>query len=59
MHSGGEDTYGAASSIEKVRKDEGKWNASKDRKKTQGPTPRKKKYGTNQTKQKTAAKASG
>lgn len=27
-HSGGEDTYGAATSIEKVRKEEGKWNTS-------------------------------
>jgi hypothetical protein len=56
MHSGGEDTYGAASSIEKVRKEEGKWNASKDKKKNQGPAPRRKKFGPNQTKQKTAPK---
>lgn len=56
MHSGGEDTYGAASSIERVRKEEGKWNASKDKKKNQGPAPRKKKSGPNQTKQKTAPK---
>jgi len=28
-HSGGEDTYGAARSIENVRKEEGKWNTSK------------------------------
>ena len=45
-HSGGEDTYGAASTIEKVRKEEGKWNASKDRKKNPGQTPRKKRAGT-------------
>lgn len=29
-HSGGEDTYGAARSIESERKDEGKWNANKN-----------------------------
>jgi serine/threonine-protein kinase/endoribonuclease IRE1 len=28
-HSGGEDTYGAARSIEAIRKDEGKWNTDK------------------------------
>mmetsp|Transcript_227 Transcript_227/g.314 ORF Transcript_227/g.314 Transcript_227/m.314 type:complete len:1374 (+) Transcript_227:123-4244(+) len=28
-HSGGEDTYGAARSIETMRKDEGKWNTNK------------------------------
>jgi hypothetical protein len=28
-HSGGEDTYGAARSIETVRKEEGKWNTNK------------------------------
>jgi len=28
-HSGGEDTYGAARSIETMRKDEGKWNTDK------------------------------
>ena len=28
-HSGGEDTYGAARSIEATRKEEGKWNTSK------------------------------
>jgi serine/threonine-protein kinase/endoribonuclease IRE1 len=28
-HSGGEDTYGAARSIESVRKEEGKWNTNK------------------------------
>lgn len=57
-HSGGEDTYGAAMSIEKVRKDEGKWNASKDKKKNnqQGPASKKKKSGTNQTKQKATPK---
>jgi len=56
-HSGGEDTYGAANSIEQVRKEEGKWNASKDKKKNQGATPRKKKFGANnQGKQKTAPK---
>merc|ERR1739841_130185 len=59
MHSGGEDTYGAASSIERVRKEEGKWNA-KDRKKNPGPTPRKKKPGTNHpNKQKATPKQSG
>jgi hypothetical protein len=60
MHSGGEDTYGAARSIEKVRKEEGKWNSSKDRKKNQGPaSARKKKPGTNPTKQKTGPKPPG
>jgi len=57
-HSGGEDTYGAASSIEQVRKVEGKWNASKDKKKNnQGTSPRKKKFGSSNnqsSKQKTA-----
>lgn len=53
-HSGGEDTFGAASTIEKVRKEEGKWNASKDRKKNPGQTPRKKRAGT-PAKPKTAA----
>ncbi|VEU38629.1 unnamed protein product [Pseudo-nitzschia multistriata] len=58
-HCGGEDTYGAANSIELVRKEEGKWNASKDRKKNQGTTLRKKKPGSNsnQVKQKTNPKA--
>jgi serine/threonine-protein kinase/endoribonuclease IRE1 len=37
-HSGGEDTFGAANSIEKVRKEEGKWNTSKvNKKKNAGP----------------------
>eukprot|EP00536_Pseudo-nitzschia_multiseries_P004080 jgi/Psemu1/253242/estExt_Genewise1Plus.C_660035 len=59
-HSGGEDTYGAANSIEQVRKEEGKWNASKDKKKNQGSTPRRKKCGTNnQGKQKSTPKAQG
>ncbi|KAL3925947.1 MAG: hypothetical protein SGILL_000048 [Bacillariaceae sp.] len=31
-HSGGEDTYGPASSVEKVRKDEGKWNTREKKK---------------------------
>mmetsp|Transcript_9215 Transcript_9215/g.10522 ORF Transcript_9215/g.10522 Transcript_9215/m.10522 type:complete len:1457 (+) Transcript_9215:172-4542(+) len=57
-HSGGEDTFGAAFSIEKVRKEEGKWNGSKDRKST-GAMPKKKKYGTNQAKQKIATNPSG
>jgi len=61
MHSGGEDTYGAASSIEKVRKEEGKWNDSKDRKNNQGPlSSRKKKFGSNPNKQnKNAPKQTG
>jgi len=59
MHSGGEDTYGAASSIERVRKEEGKWNASHDRKKNQGPASRKKKFGTNQNKPKSGLKSPG
>jgi len=29
FHSGGEDTYGAARSIENVRKEEGKWNTNR------------------------------
>ena len=32
FHSGGEDTYGAARSIEVVRKEEGKWNTDKNTK---------------------------
>jgi serine/threonine-protein kinase/endoribonuclease IRE1 len=35
-HSGGEDTYGPASTIEKVRREEGKWNANNKKK---GPVP--------------------
>jgi len=59
-HSGGEDTYGAASSIEKVRKEEGKWNASsKERKKNPGQTPRKKKAGTTPAKPKSEPKPTG
>jgi len=45
-HSGGEDTYGAASSIEKVRKEEGKWNTSK--KKPSVPASKSKKRTTTQ-----------
>jgi hypothetical protein len=43
-HSGGEDTYGAARSIETERKQEGKWNAKTGNgvKKTSGATPKKK-----------------
>ncbi|KAG7366378.1 phospholipid-translocating P-type ATPase, flippase [Nitzschia inconspicua] len=36
-HSGGEDTYGPASTIEEVRKEEGKWNANNIKKGTGGP----------------------
>jgi serine/threonine-protein kinase/endoribonuclease IRE1 len=36
-HSGGEDTYGPASSVEKVRKDEGKWNTRDKRKPAGAP----------------------
>jgi len=50
-HSGGEDTYGAASSIEKVRKEEGKWNASKTPRKNQ--TPKRKKAGATPNKKQT------
>eukprot|EP00538_Stauroneis_constricta_P006018 CAMPEP_0119572202 /NCGR_PEP_ID=MMETSP1352-20130426/44505_1 /TAXON_ID=265584 /ORGANISM="Stauroneis constricta, Strain CCMP1120" /LENGTH=1824 /DNA_ID=CAMNT_0007621887 /DNA_START=124 /DNA_END=5598 /DNA_ORIENTATION=- len=50
-HSGGEDTYGAARSIESVRKEEGKWNTGKgggggggggNHRKGSATTPRKK-----------------
>jgi hypothetical protein len=44
-HSGGEDTYGAARSIETVRKEEGKWNTTKAR-----GTPKEKKQATSSAK---------
>jgi serine/threonine protein kinase len=42
-HSGGEDTYGAARSIENVRREEGKWNTNKGKspQKPKGKTKRK------------------
>lgn len=57
-HSGGEDTFGAASSIEKVRKDEGKWNTGKE-KKAQGILPNRKKQGPSQSKSQMGASAAG
>ena len=48
-HSGGEDTYGAARSIESARKEEGKWNTD-----TKGAS-KTKKQGTGKKKQKFAA----
>jgi serine/threonine-protein kinase/endoribonuclease IRE1 len=47
-HSGGEDTYGAARSIESVRKEEGKWNTNKSGK-GKGKQQGGKKRGNQQT----------
>ena len=38
-HSGGEDTYGAARSIESVRKEEGKWSTGEGSKGVKGKKP--------------------
>jgi len=51
-HSGGEDTYGAARSIETTRKDEGKWNAGAGGKGVKGKKP------TGRTTTKTMAQSS-
>ena len=45
-HSGGEDTYGAARSIETVRKEEGKWNTNKTGKAKGRPQGGKKRNGS-------------
>jgi serine/threonine protein kinase len=45
-HSGGEDTYGAARTIEATRKEEGKWNTGKGKGTKKPPTGGKKKKAT-------------
>jgi serine/threonine protein kinase len=64
-HSGGEDTFGAATSIENVRKEEGKWNTnSKSAKFKNGissstPTPKKKRNNTKVTTETNIEKVGG
>mmetsp|Transcript_15612 Transcript_15612/g.38950 ORF Transcript_15612/g.38950 Transcript_15612/m.38950 type:complete len:1748 (-) Transcript_15612:1933-7176(-) len=62
-HSGGEDTFGAAQSIEKTRKEEGKWNtnngkSSKKNGSSSSATPKKKSPNTSKNSERTSVATS-